>query len=223
VVSDSEKNRKADEWSEADVAFVGEMVHMTATGDVQTYGADEDDVLQADTSQVYEPYGYYSWIPDGTETLELPKNDEEVAIVGVNVARPSLGAQGEVMIKDAAGNFFNLRSTDAGIIIEDKQANKITLQADSGGIIVEARSGQNVVTKSPTFLGAVAASQMMLQGTIVKLAFTAYLGGLSTFVTALQGAVDPVVANAATAFLPFVTALQGSLATWESTKHKLDG
>ncbi|MHC4619891.1 MAG: hypothetical protein ACYTEQ_19265 [Planctomycetota bacterium] len=142
-MSDSEKNRKGDEWNGADVAFLGEVVHMTSTGEVQTYGADEDDVLQADTSQVYEPYGYYSWIPDGTESLDLPKNDEEVAKVGVNVARPTMTAQGEVQVRDSEDNYLKLRSTD-------------------GGVILEARSGEHVLLGDSTAAQFVALANLVL-------------------------------------------------------------
>jgi hypothetical protein len=198
-------DRDGIEWMAEDTAFFAEVVAEDSTGNVQLYGADEDDILQVDTTQKYEPYGFYSRIPADTEVVCVPKGDEEVAIVGTNPTRPSLGNEGQVQIRDSSDSFIDLK-------------------AAGGGIDIAARSGQSVVTKSPTLLGAATADQNILLGKVVNTDFNTFWTAWQAAITTALGAEPP-----GTPFYVYLGALQtaiGVLQTasnnWGSTKHKID-
>jgi hypothetical protein len=198
-------DRDGIEWTAEDAAFFAEVVAEDSTGNVQLYGADEDDILQIDTTQKYEPYGYYSRYPAGTEVMCKPKDDEEVAIVGANPSRPTLANAGQVQIRDSEDSFIDLK-------------------AAGGGIDIEARSGQSVVTKSPTLLGAAAAIEEIIKGKTAVNDIQVFCAAWQTALTNLITALPPPAPEGvyATAVQTALTALQATFANWLSTKHKID-
>lgn len=237
--------------TEMDKTFAANVEVCNEDGTIQATGHYVEEILQSPTTTFAQHYGFASRLPGNTEAFAQDIKSDEWLVHMDNYDRPTLPTTGQVMIFDNDSAYITL-VPGSKIEIKDKNSQKITLQPGSkieiedenskkitmsvGGDITIDAGIQKIVLKAITYLGSATATEPLLKGAVVSSAFTAWFTALNTFFQAWQtqlgnlaGAADPVVqaygAGVSTALSALQTALstiQGTIATWISTKHKLD-
>ena len=195
----TEDIRSEDGWSAADVAFAGEVKEETTTGDVTLEGHDGDEPIPSELVVKYQPYGFDSRMPAGTEVLLLETQGEDLALVGANVDRSGSLSEGQSKMYDSAGNYVT---------------------CTTNGVEVYAMTGKTIDLKSSTHLGA--GTDFMLMGSTFSTAFSSFISSWLGAVTTWKGSATGPELVYATALEGFLTTLKNTVSTWLSTAHKLD-
>jgi hypothetical protein len=118
-----------------------------------------------------------------------------------------------------AGMWFD----NGALIIVDETKNRefilLRLKKNGALIKIEVDSDGNELIR----IGSDTASEAILKGTTFVSNFNTFLTTWRTAMTALQGAVDPIVATYATTMSTALTTLAGQTNSWRSIKRFIDG